>query len=522
MNSNPSSLNADTGDRSGKRSRGAVGGVWGKPQSTNTLPSSNNFGSSNTFGSSNAFGSSTSTTADSSVGGKIKTTTSNGEYEQQIIDLATQSTGVKVAPTAKELNKFVQQYQSLDQDTVAELLAEKMEDDRWQVQLKSLYLAEAVLKSGYGDDLLDFLQKNEDLIEELMKANKRNVRTKAKDVAKMLGMKTSGGAKSRSAAVNVPAPVVQQTQEDLLNFGASEPAPAPKQDDLFSTPATSGGDMFSGMTTSEPEKTTDMFGSMSLGDNSADMFGATQKSDPVAASDDLFSGMGISSGPAASTSDSIFSVTKPSASATADDLLANAFSKPATNPPAASDPSSIFMTPSQPVQNNPGFNLNSSSNTGLMGAQPSGFMNTTQSSPFMSTTQPSSGFGAQPMQGFGTQQPAQSGGFGFVQQQPSSGFGMNQQSSGFGMQQQQPSGFGMQQQPSGFGMQQQPSGFGMQQQSSGFGMQNQGFSMQNSAAASRPGVDHFANLMQTKKVPAASQQKHKRGGSDAFADLVKF
>ena len=131
---------------------------------------------------------------------------------------------------------------------------------------KSLYLAEAVLKSGYGDDLLDFLQKNEDLIEELMEANKRNVRTKAKDVAKMLGMKTSGGAKSRSVAVNVPAPVVQQTQEDLLNFGASEPAPAPKQDDLFSTPATSGGDMFSGMTTSEPEKTTDMFGSMSLGD----------------------------------------------------------------------------------------------------------------------------------------------------------------------------------------------------------------------------------------------------------------
>merc|ERR1719457_43644 len=108
--------------------------------------------------------------------------------------------------------------------------------------------------------------------------------------------------------------------------------------------------------------------------------------------------------------------------------------------------------------------------------------------------------------------------------QQSSGFGMQQQQpSGFGMQQQQSSGFGMQQQPSGFGMQQQPSGFGMQQQPSGFGMQNQGFSMQQSAAGPRPGVDHFANLMQTKKVPAAaSQQKHKRGGSDAFADLVKF
>ena len=40
----------------------------------------------------------------------------------------------------------------------------------------------------------------------------------------------------------------------------------------------------------------------------------------------------------------------------------------------------------------------------------------------------------------------------------------------------------------------------MQQQSFGFGMQNQGFSMHNSAASSRPGVEHFANCNITSRI----------------------
>jgi len=452
----------------------------------------------------------------SSVGGKIKSAASTGEYEQQIIDAATQSTGVKVAPTQKELAKFVQQYQSLDQDTVAELLAEKMESDVWQVQLKSLYLTEAVLKSGHGDDLMDFLQKNGDLIEDLMKANKRNVRTKAKDLAKILGLQTAKSS-SRTKAVAVPqvqAPAPAQ-QNDLLDFGTSEPtpAPAPQQDDIFSagpaTASTGGTDMFSGMTTSEPEKTNDMFGSMSLGDNSANMFGSTETSEPAAApTGDLFSG--LTTGPATtSTSDSIFSTPAPSKAKAADNLLASAFSSNSTNSNLNSNTSNFFMTSSQPVQNNSAFNLNQPANTGLLGAQPTGLMTQTQPNSFMQT-QPNSG-----MQGFGAQPQT---GFGFVNQ-PSSGF--NQPSPGFGMQTN--TGFGMQTQPAGFGMQ-QSTGFGMQTQPTGFGMQQQGFNMgmQQPQTASRPGVDHFANLMQSKKSPAPTQSKHKRGGSDAFADLVKF
>jgi len=511
--SNPASLNGDTGDRNGKRSRGGVGGVWGTQQATvASIPSSTNFGSQpkpfgapKAFGSPKAFGPTSNTTESSAVGGKIKSIASTGEYEQQIIDAATHSTGVKVAPTRKELSKFVQQYQSLDQDTVAELLAEKMESDVWQVQLKSLYLTEAVLKSGFGEDLLDFLQKNEDLIEELMKATKRNVRTKAKDVAQMLGMATGKGS-AKVASVNVPAPQVQvqqQQQQDLLDFGTSDPAPA-KQDDIFSAgpAASSGGDMFSGMNTSETDNTTDMFGSMSLGDNSVNMFASTtEKSDP-AKSDDFFSG--LTSGPAAATSTSVAPLSDPIFSATkknpADDLLASLASS--TSQPTNNAPSNFFMTSSQPVQNNtPAFNLNQP-------AQPTGgFMTQNQPNSFMSTsTQPSSGFDV----GFGSApQPTQNqGGFGFVN---------TQQTSGFGMQPNQ--GFPMQANP-GFGMQPAPNpGFGMQQH--GFNMmQNRG--MQAASPASRPGMDHFANLMQTKQIPAASQQKHKRGGSDAFADLVKF
>eukprot|EP00492_Amphilonche_elongata_P003747 TRINITY_DN410_c0_g1_i4.p1 TRINITY_DN410_c0_g1~~TRINITY_DN410_c0_g1_i4.p1 ORF type:complete len:257 (+),score=45.32 TRINITY_DN410_c0_g1_i4:424-1194(+) len=255
--------------------------------------------------------------------------------------------------------------------------------------------------------------------------------------------------------------------------------------------------MFSGMNQSEPEKTTDMFGSMTLGDSSTMMFETTEKSDPApAASGDLFSGLNTQ--PAASTSDSIFNVTKPSKANAADNLLANAFSSSTTT--STDNNSNLFMTSSQPVQNQPAFNLTQpASSGGLMNMQP-------QTSPFMpTTTQPSSGFGTQPMPGFGVQPQQNSGGFGFVNQpssntgfpmQANAGFGMQTQPTGFGMRPAQPSGgFGMQPN-TGFGMQAQPSGFGMQANVVSI------WAVPQASAAPRAGVDHFANLLDKKeKVP---------------------
>jgi len=511
-----STLDSSTGDRNGNRKRGAPGGVWGTPQTTSTtLSTSNNFSSS----SSTTYGpTTTKTETTSSVGGKINSTATTGEYEQQIVDAATRSTGITVKMAPKELNKFVQQYQGLDQDTVAELLAEKMESETWQVQLKALYLTEAVLKSGYGSDLIEFMKGNQDLIEDLLKANKRQVRQKAKDVGKLLGMKMGKAPTKTKPVTSVPAPPIQQQDTSLLDFGATQAAPQQAKET----------DMFGGLNMSKSDpaasQTADMFGGLNLGtgQESTDIFGTTsttvtsQPAQPAQApADNLFAGLTtggqsdslLTSNPApapatASTDDFLTSLTQPAqptsqnTTSSSFDFLNNMSSAPVQNN------SSMFNTTQQPST---GFSMGSTNPTGT------GF-----------------GFASQPQQqqqqGFGFMQPSAQ------QQKPMQGFMQPQQQMGFGsmQQQQQPMGFGsmqQQQQPMGFGsMQQQPMGFGsMQQQPMGFGVQSQpqgGFGMQMPAQPRAGGIDHFSTLMQQKRTPVKTQQQ--RGGKDAFADLVKF
>jgi hypothetical protein len=185
------------------------------------------------------------------------------DYERGMIDNLCASVGLARAPPADALKRFVDLAQTLDSQTIGDILLDKLEDPTWQVRLKGLYVVLALLESPGADPYAAWFEDNVEVIEELRKDAKPSVVAKARQVLEALGFEVereqrptparrqgSGGRASSQTAASPPPR--QQKEVDFLGFDglsiretaapAAPPAPVqaapPAELNIFGSPQT--------------------------------------------------------------------------------------------------------------------------------------------------------------------------------------------------------------------------------------------------------------------------------------------
>lgn len=89
------------------------------------------------------------------------------DYERGMIDNLCASVGLSRAPPADALKRFVDLAQTLDVQTIGDILLDKLEDPSWQVRLKGLHVVVALLESPNGAAYMDWFEENVDVLEEV-------------------------------------------------------------------------------------------------------------------------------------------------------------------------------------------------------------------------------------------------------------------------------------------------------------------------------------------------------------------
>lgn len=89
------------------------------------------------------------------------------DYERGMIDNLCASVGLARAPPADALKRFVDLAQTLDVQTIGDILLDKLEDPSWQVRLKGLHVVVALLESPNGAPYMDWFEDNVDVLEEV-------------------------------------------------------------------------------------------------------------------------------------------------------------------------------------------------------------------------------------------------------------------------------------------------------------------------------------------------------------------
>ncbi|KAG7400747.1 hypothetical protein PHYBOEH_004553 [Phytophthora boehmeriae] len=146
------------------------------------------------------------------------------DYERTMIDNLCAPAGLSRAPPADGLKRFVDLAQTLDAQTIGDILLDKLEDPTWQVRLKGLHVVLALLDSPASAPYLEFFEENVEVIEELQKDAKPSVVSKARQVLRGLGYETEAREPSpqpsgKRASPKKSVPIRGQEQEvDLLGL----------------------------------------------------------------------------------------------------------------------------------------------------------------------------------------------------------------------------------------------------------------------------------------------------------------
>ncbi|CAI5743533.1 unnamed protein product [Hyaloperonospora brassicae] len=152
------------------------------------------------------------------------------DYERTMIDNLCAPAGLSRAPPADGLKRFVDLAQTLDAQTIGDIVLDKLEDETWQVCLKGLHVVQALLDSPGAAPYEEFFEENVEVIEELRKDAKPSVVSKAKQVLRALGyeddaheapkLDSKGVGATRLQRGRSPKDRVQQPQQevDLLGF----------------------------------------------------------------------------------------------------------------------------------------------------------------------------------------------------------------------------------------------------------------------------------------------------------------
>ncbi|KAL3674718.1 hypothetical protein V7S43_000653 [Phytophthora oleae] len=154
------------------------------------------------------------------------------DYERTMIDGLCAPAGLSRAPPADGLKRFVDLAQTLDAQTIGDILLDKLEDDTWQVRLKSLHVVLALLDSPGGAPYQEFFEANVEVVEELRKDAKPSVVSKALQVLRALGYadesdqapqptaKRSGSSRAQRSSPTRSFSKQPQQEVDLLGFGS--------------------------------------------------------------------------------------------------------------------------------------------------------------------------------------------------------------------------------------------------------------------------------------------------------------
>ncbi|KAG7388924.1 hypothetical protein PHYPSEUDO_011571 [Phytophthora pseudosyringae] len=154
------------------------------------------------------------------------------DYERTMIDGLCAPAGLSRAPPADGLKRFVDLAQTLDAQTIGDILLDKLEDDTWQVRLKGLHVVLALLDSPGAGPYQEFFEENIEVVEELRKDAKPSVVSKTLQVLRALGYadeaaqapqpstKRSGSVRAQRGSPTMNRVQQPQQEVDLLGFGS--------------------------------------------------------------------------------------------------------------------------------------------------------------------------------------------------------------------------------------------------------------------------------------------------------------